>query len=411
MPCFANRAVILLSISFLVSTAIFFQRGFNSVRLKLCQGTYHPYRTIPLLFKERNGRDYDLRNYEIRNLSVHARFQHYGKALLFGKWHLFLTGNTLALMENSSYCERDQTKELVSTLKSFGAANIFLLTDFRDVNVHTRHLPMIAKARPLWDTSYVLLPMHKGPHWGNLAQVDKHDVPYDEKWPILLWRGRTSGDIAKPFGGHRHNLLAKFFGSNRSDLDIKPARIDRNPLTRSLFKRIPQRQFEKATGVQSIQEMLKYRYLLSVEGNDVATGLKWMLYSRSVIFMPPPTVESWALEGWMQPWIEYVPVRHDFADLASKVEWCNGQGHDICRYTAFQGRKFIRNFLDDQAEEKLMRSLLEFYREKVQFHVAPSAYYNASTQMKKKLDMGANVILQDDEMISPFMLPVYVNNG
>lgn len=43
-------------------------------------------------------------------------------------------------------------------------------------------------------------------------------------------------------------------------------------------------------------ELLKYKYLLSIEGNDIASGLKWMLLSNSVVFMARPEHESWAME-------------------------------------------------------------------------------------------------------------------
>jgi len=35
-------------------------------------------------------------------------------------------------------------------------------------------------------------------------------------------------------------------------------------------------------------------------GNDVASGLKWMLASNSVVFMPLPRRETWAMESLLQ---------------------------------------------------------------------------------------------------------------
>lgn len=35
-------------------------------------------------------------------------------------------------------------------------------------------------------------------------------------------------------------------------------------------------------------------------GNDAASGLKWMLASNSVVFMPLPRVETWAMESLLQ---------------------------------------------------------------------------------------------------------------
>ena len=45
------------------------------------------------------------------------------------------------------------------------------------------------------------------------------------------------------------------------------------------------------------KEQLKCRYLLAVEGNDVASGLKWMLASNSVVLMAPPRRETWLAES------------------------------------------------------------------------------------------------------------------
>ncbi len=39
------------------------------------------------------------------------------------------------------------------------------------------------------------------------------------------------------------------------------------------------------TSFSSMADQLKFKYFLSLEGNDVATGLKWMLLSNSVVFI------------------------------------------------------------------------------------------------------------------------------
>ena len=45
----------------------------------------------------------------------------------------------------------------------------------------------------------------------------------------------------------------------------------------------------------TMADLGRCKYQLSNEGNDVATGLKWQLYTDSVVVMPPPTMETWAL--------------------------------------------------------------------------------------------------------------------
>jgi hypothetical protein len=72
----------------------------------------------------------------------------------------------------------------------------------------------------------------------------------------------------------------------------------------------------------SIKKQLHFRYIISVEGNDVATNLKWALASNSVVFMPPPTRESFILEGSLRPWEHYMPLGYNMADLEDKVRYC-----------------------------------------------------------------------------------------
>lgn len=72
----------------------------------------------------------------------------------------------------------------------------------------------------------------------------------------------------------------------------------------------------------TIKELLLHRYLISVQGNDVATNLKWALASNSVVLMPPPTRESFILESRLEAWKHYVPIKHDTSDLEEKVNYC-----------------------------------------------------------------------------------------
>lgn len=58
----------------------------------------------------------------------------------------------------------------------------------------------------------------------------------------------------------------------------------------------------------SIEEMLQYKAIVILQGNDVSSGLKWALFSNSVVMMPIPTVTSWAMEEWLIPWVHYVPI-------------------------------------------------------------------------------------------------------
>ena len=104
----------------------------------------------------------------------------------------------------------------------------------------------------------------------------------------------------------------------------------------------------------SLAQLLEHRYLISVEGNDVATNLKWVLYSNSTPFMPPPTTCSWLMEDQLQPWVHYVPLQPDFSDLVDKVKHCNTHV-DQCYQIALNGRRYIEEmrFLNPVQEKTI----------------------------------------------------------
>ena len=107
------------------------------------------------------------------------------------------------------------------------------------------------------------------------------------------------------------------------------------------------------------------RYLISVEGNDVATGLKWMLYSNSVVFMPPPTKETRFREGSLVPWLHYVPLAEDFTDLIEKIQFCDNYVF-ICQKVAEMSTEFARQRIikeneADDVNANIFKNYLDMY--------------------------------------------------
>ena len=99
-----------------------------------------------------------------------------------------------------------------------------------------------------------------------------------------------------------------------------------------------------------ITEMSKYKYLLSVEGNDVATGLKWMLYSNSVVLMSPQTQATWAMEDLLLPFVHYLPLEHDYSNLLEMLEWAE-QHQEACQEISKRATDYIeRLWLSKQAQ-------------------------------------------------------------
>ncbi len=69
----------------------------------------------------------------------------------------------------------------------------------------------------------------------------------------------------------------------------------------------------------SIREHLQHKFILCLEGNDVASNLKWVMSSNSLAVMPPPRYETWFMEGLLEADRHYVALRDDYADLEEKL--------------------------------------------------------------------------------------------
>jgi hypothetical protein len=112
--------------------------------------------------------------------------------------------------------------------------------------------------------------------------------------------------------------------------------------------------------------MFQYKYLLSIEGNDVATNLKWAMASNSVVLMPKPCVESWFAESLLKPYVHYVPIKDDFSDLYTQKQWCD-KNPDKCKTIIRQANAFVRPFRNIERDYYLSFQVIQRYMDLVHF--------------------------------------------
>lgn len=106
--------------------------------------------------------------------------------------------------------------------------------------------------------------------------------------------------------------------------------------------------------------MLRYKGLIVLEGNDVASGLKWSLLSRSVVLMPPPTRTSWAMEEMLQPWVHFVPLAPDGRDAEAKMKWV--LDHDAQAQTiAHRSSLWMQDLMASDADGTIFTDLMRAY--------------------------------------------------
>lgn len=92
------------------------------------------------------------------------------------------------------------------------------------------------------------------------------------------------------------------------------------------------------------QQMLQYKAIIMLEGNDISSGFKWALYSNSVVMTQRPTKTSWAMEELLQPWVHYVPLKNDLSDAEQKMQWVLDNPTEAKRI-AYRGSLWIRDLL------------------------------------------------------------------
>ena len=249
----------------------------------------------------------------------------------------------------------------------------------KDFNVPT--IVKSVKILPQKKSRYIL-PLEYDRFWRHYVnKVDGVDIHHDRKEEKLVWRGATTGGFLSGSGRNtfRHSLAKRFDELSGHNIGFSQIAADTErdcdiPLTRLK---------DMVRGRLSLKQQLKYKYLLSLEGNDVASGLKWMLYSNSTVLMPKPTCESWACESFLEEFVHYVPVNKDLSDLNAKVDWCQSNPKQA-KLIAQNGRKFISSFLCKETEEKLANEVIRA--------ISSSCIIKLSDSLQEKIQASSKVL-------------------
>jgi len=110
----------------------------------------------------------------------------------------------------------------------------------------------------------------------------------------------------------------------------------------------------------SINEQLKYKFILCIEGYDVATNLKWVMSSNSIAVMPKPKFESWLMEGKLIPNFHYILIKDDFSDLEKRLKYFiknDNKAYEIIK----NANKYIMQFQNKKREDLISLLILEKY--------------------------------------------------
>ena len=189
-------------------------------------------------------------------------------------------------------------------------------------------------------------------HWEWVYRPIVDRWSWGDKLRQVFWRGSTTGQPNRP--GNRFVLMRRWFR--------------RYPQINIGFMNICQGKeaYRKylVTGWCNPITFLRYRYLLSVPGNDKDSGLNWKLKSKCLVLMPRPRITTWLMESTLIPDYHYVLLKDDFSDLLEKWRWCE-RHPQRCLWIIANANRFMEQFKDPKREEKIEEEVLHRYFAKV----------------------------------------------
>ncbi|MCI0920710.1 glycosyltransferase family 90 protein [Sphingobacterium rhinopitheci] len=193
--------------------------------------------------------------------------------------------------------------------------------------------PSIVKSRPVQgdNANSVLLNLDKCRHFNFLID----DIKFEDKKNLLIGRSGFS----QPHRARFYELFA-----NHEMCDLKKA------------------THKSDTGYLDIEGHLQYKYILALEGNDVATNLKWIMSSNSIAVMPKPRFETWFMEGTLIADQHYICIKDDYSDLEEKLNYYNNNPNQAEQIIA-NAHQYIDQFRDQKKEDIIALLVLKKYFE------------------------------------------------
>lgn len=244
-------------------------------------------------------------------------------------------------------------------------------------------VPIVAHARHAEENSSIMSPLCslRDQDIQNINKKDK--VDFKDKINEIIWRGKLTGvsNEGKPVQDNpnfleecrqyeRYNVVLKW----RKKFNIKFTHnllIGRNPNVKfdKSYRESVERNFKiiqkgllpdmLADHMPFQSRMLRYKYILNLDGNDWGSGLIDSLRSNSVVLSPVPKWHN-IINFKLKPWEHYVPLLENAKDLEEKLEWCK-QNDKECNLIAQRATNHCEQFSlkQEQEIEKNIFSILQ----------------------------------------------------
>ncbi|CAM3372735.1 glycosyl transferase family 90 [Halomonas lysinitropha] len=224
--------------------------------------------------------------------------------------------------------------DLVSLLRYF-SPELRFCHQFGDVR-EVPEVPTLVKSRPIGEHNHnsVLLKLNRVRHY----YLPGDPLSFEQKRPLAVWRGACHQE-------HRRRFVRDFHDHPLCNV----ADIHRNAAGNPWHG-----------GFLSVSEQLHYRYILSLEGKDVATNLKWIMASNSLCLMRRPRFETWFMEGQLRPGHHYVQLEDDYSDLDDKIAYYEANPEEA-KAIILQANRYVAIFRNAERERLIGLLVLRKY--------------------------------------------------
>lgn len=200
---------------------------------------------------------------------------------------------------------------------------------------HVPDAPTVVKSRPVTgnNENSVLMKLDQLRHFNWTSDP----LPFRDKKPTAVWRGT-------PLTEERRQFVRMFYNHPTFDIGHSRHLVDDLPPKASLTH----------------AEQKTYKFFVSLEGNDVATNLKWAMASNMLVFAPLPEYETWFMEGLLEAGKHFVPIKTDFSDFEDKVAYYSDHPEEAEEIIA-NAHAWVSMFSDPLKERIISMLVLQKY--------------------------------------------------
>jgi hypothetical protein len=211
---------------------------------------------------------------------------------------------------------------------------------FGDI-IHVPDTPSIVKSRPIQgDNAHsILMKLNKIRHFVFV----KDSLKFKDKKDMLVWRGKCHNKE------HRIDFVKQFYNHPLCDVGQTNTKDGMDAPWQK--KRL------------SLKKQLRYKFILAIEGNDVASNLKWAMSSNSLVMMTQPKYETWFMEGRLRANRDYVLLKNDYSDLESKILYYS-EHHEEAHAIIANANVHVAQFKNNKRENLISLLVLKKYFEK-----------------------------------------------